>query len=119
MRCWIHTHPRFSAFMSTTDILQLHHNACLGIVLSPRGKGVKALVVALTDFGFHIVEALIKRADMLKEHIYQYPGAIYYQIPFEVVADACTVLTYAAERKSPVSCKTSSTVTMQIPSGHN
>jgi len=105
MRCWIHTHPRFNAFMSTTDILQLYYNACLnrysfGIVLSPRRKGVKALVVALTDFGFRIVQNLVKRADtskedrlkILRENIYKYPGGIYYQIPFETVPDACTVV---------------------------
>ena len=47
MSCWIHTHPRFSAFMSTTDILQLYYNACLnrlsfGIVLRQGAKESKA-----------------------------------------------------------------------------
>ncbi len=27
-RCWIHTHPRFKAFMSSTDICQLYGCAC-------------------------------------------------------------------------------------------
>jgi len=56
-RCWIHTHPRWRAFMSATDIFQLYLCACqfhlsFGIVISPRVKGLKVLCVHLTEIGF-------------------------------------------------------------------
>jgi len=49
VRCWIHTHPRFNAFMSSLDIHQLYANATylsasFGIVISPRIKGLKLLL---------------------------------------------------------------------------
>jgi len=79
-RCWIHTHPRFKSFMSRTDIMQLYYNACLnrnsfGIVLSPREEGVKALFVALTDFGFEKVAELTKEARQLHANELEYVKA--------------------------------------------
>jgi len=42
-RCWIHTHPRFKAFMSSIDIFQMFLNtktnpSSFGIVISPRDQ---------------------------------------------------------------------------------
>jgi len=53
-RCGIHTHPRFKAFMSSLDIYQLYgmtqqNPRSFGIVLSPRGEGLKALCVHLAQ----------------------------------------------------------------------
>jgi len=44
-RVWIHTHPRWRAFMSSIDIFQIYMcekfcGCMLGIVISPRGPGV-------------------------------------------------------------------------------
>jgi len=57
LRCWIHTHPAYKAFMSGLDLCQMYYLRCqnpdsFAIVLSPRKKGVKALCVHLTDAGF-------------------------------------------------------------------
>ena len=56
-RCWIHTHPRYPAYMSSLDLIQLYFMRLIddnsfGIVISPREKGVKLLCVHLTDEGF-------------------------------------------------------------------
>jgi len=42
-RCWIHTHPRFKAFMSSIDIFQMFLNtktnpSSFGVVISPRDQ---------------------------------------------------------------------------------
>jgi len=56
-RCWIHTYPRYPAYMSSLDLIQLYSlrlmdDNSFGIVISPREKGVKLLCVHLTDEGF-------------------------------------------------------------------
>ena len=47
-RCWIHTHPMYKGFMSSTDLYQLCGNYCqnpesFGIALPPRKEGLKVL----------------------------------------------------------------------------
>jgi len=55
-RCWIHTHPRPKAFMSSVDLVQLYNLMLFnpdsfGIVISPRQEGIKMLCVHLTEEG--------------------------------------------------------------------
>ena len=93
-RCWIHTHPRWKAFMSTLDIVQLYYNERMcghsfGIVLSPRREGAKALCVALTREGKahidHLREEACKSKIDPRNHIISHLRddiKYYYQIPF-------------------------------------
>ena len=69
-RCWIHTHPRFKAFRSSTDIIQLFGCACqnphsFGIVIFPRGEGLKVLCVRLTSAGFEKIQGYYKEAELM------------------------------------------------------
>ena len=56
-RCWIYTHPSYPAFMSSVDIYQMYRCETSGpafsfsMVISPRIKGLKVLVVRLTEAG--------------------------------------------------------------------
>ncbi len=104
-RCWIHTHPCFKAFMSSTDIYQFYAGECqyrhsFGIVLSPRAEGVKALCVHLTDDGFEEIgrycnEAMVEGKDT-KDHVsVRLQGSVrkyYCQIPFTTSSEPCTLL---------------------------
>jgi hypothetical protein len=56
-RCWIQTHPKFLAFVSSTNVCQLHGCACqnrhsFAVVISPRRDGLKMLCVHLTRAEF-------------------------------------------------------------------
>ncbi len=112
-RCWIHTHPRWRAFMSSIDIYQLFlcQKFCgysLGIVISPRGTGIKVLFVSLTRNGYEHLNELQQEAvtlgwdprDYIISHI---PGTLsvkyYYQIPFELSEEPCTVVDLRKEEK--------------------
>ena len=105
LRCWIHTHPRFDAFMSSTDILQMYSNACLnrhsfGIVLSPKREGVKALCVWLTEIGFvrireWFIEARTRNDPDERSYVVSKLSSstieFYCQIPFRTSAEQCLV----------------------------
>ena len=104
-RCWIHTHPCFKAFMSSTDIYQLHGFACqyrhsFGIVISPRGEGLKALTVHLTEDGFEETGRYCNEAEVrgtnAKEYvttrIHSSTKKFYCQIPFSTSSETCQVV---------------------------
>ena len=109
-RCWIHTHPRWKAFMSPTDIYQLYICACenrqsFGIVLSPRGQGLKALCVHLTQSGFEEVAGFCQDATTLQKDVMQHvilrisqsPNKFYCQIPFDVSSELCHIIDLRGE----------------------
>ena len=104
-RCWIHTHPRWKAYMSSTDIFQLYACACefrqaFGIVLSPRGEGLKALCVHLTQNGFRLVARFCQEATRMKVDVMQYALSqisashekLYCQVPFDISSEPCHVV---------------------------
>ena len=111
-RCWIHTHPRWKAYMSSTDIFQLYVCACqysqsFGIVISPRGAGLKALCVHLTEVGFTEVrrfcqEATARKIDVMNNAISQISASekkFYCQIPFDVSSDPCISIDLREEKE--------------------
>ena len=90
--------------MSSTDIYQLYiltlqNPLSFGIVISPRGKGLKALCVRLTRSGFNEIDHFHKEASTLgvdaREHalkrIRESANRFYCQIPFEISHDRCLV----------------------------
>ena len=105
-RCWIHTHPSFKAYMSSTDLIQLYFNACLnpesfGIVLSPKLDGVKALCVRLTGEGFANMRKWFDEAkqsgtadenEYVSLKLHEATIKLYSQIPFVASADSCQVV---------------------------
>jgi len=109
--CWIHTHPRWKAFMSPLDIFQMYQNQlmqdCLfGKVLSPRQQGVKALCVRISREGFEELEGL--RMGYRGDSRQQFPSIreymvsqfqksntkFYYQIPFTLSPEPCTLVDF-------------------------
>jgi len=115
-RCWIHTHPRFKAFMSSVDIFQLFMNArtnprSFGIVFSPRGYGVKALCVHITKTGLSELERFYNQALALQrerrelnvkeyvlKEIHSSDSKFYCQIPFILGPETCVVADLRRER---------------------
>jgi len=104
-RCWIYTHPRGKACMSSEELYQLYLRSKTSrnfftIVLAPRDDGVKALCVQLTEAGFNEIEQYCKEAKAkhqgIKEyvihHIDQSTVKFYYQIPFIVSYELCQVV---------------------------
>ena len=111
MRCWIHTHPLYKAFMSSEDIVQLYwlrkdelhdsespsNGKSFGIVISPRQEGVKALCVHLTDEAFVRMKRYEEIADgdlkgYLKTRLREgLENTFYCQIPFQISSVPCTV----------------------------
>jgi len=104
-RCWIHTHPRFKAFMSSTDICQLFGCACqnrhsFGIVISPRRDGLKMLCVHLTKAGFEEMKKFymeascfqVSPAEYVKRRIHESTTKFYCQIPFVTSDQPCHVV---------------------------
>jgi len=106
IRCWIHTHPHFKAFMSAVDIHQLYANACVnpnsfGIVISPKLEGLKALCVRLTRDGMDELKRLYLEAESRSpsspdkyviSNIHRTTKKLYYQIPFTVTYDQSQVV---------------------------
>jgi len=102
-RCWIHTHPKYKAFMSAIDLcqlfmLRLNDDNSFGIVLSPREQGIKALCVHLTEDGYSKLKNYYELAKS-NTKFFQYACArindscdtYYCQIPFVISPDATTV----------------------------
>ncbi len=90
--------------MSSLDIVQMFWNneVChysFGIVISPRGRGVKAFGVCLTERGKAHLEKLCKEAgdnhvrdvDMYIRTNLDWGMKYCYQVPFETTTDPCTV----------------------------
>ena len=104
LRCWIHKHPRFKAYMSSTDLFQLYlvtktNKRAFGIVISPRDEGPKALCVRLTKSGFKTMEKLFSDAEKEKVNAFEYVTShihglsdLYCQFDFRVTDDPCTVV---------------------------
>ena len=91
--------------MSSTDIFQLYACACefrqaFGIVLSPRGEGLKALCVHLTQKGFRLVARFCQEATRMKVDVMQYALSqisashekLYCQVPFDISSEPCHVV---------------------------
>ena len=119
-RCWIHTHPRFKAFMSSVDIFQLFMNTranpkSFGIVISPRGYDIKLLCVHITKTGLRELEEYYTQAVQTKQlmeregkefNVQQFvidqirssDNKFYCQIPFRVVGVPCFVADLRDER---------------------
>ncbi len=106
LRCWIHTHPRYKAYMSSKDIIQLYNNARMGnlsfgIVIAPKVKGLKALCVRLTNDGYEKVERILeesasvepeRREVFLSSAICNSSTSFYCQVPFTVSDQPCQVV---------------------------
>ena len=106
---WMHTHPRWSAYMSHIDIFQLFQNRSegytKGIVFSPRQTGVKMLCVDLTKEGLTEIDRLrglyrvlyggpkpvVDEKDFLLESIRDSSTKFYTRIPFSVDSCSCFV----------------------------
>ena len=106
MRCWIHTHPRFKAYMSSLDLYTLHtltrqNPNFFGIVLSPRGIGLKALIVCLTREGIEEINRF--KRDNSEEDvislIHDSSTKLYCQVPFNVLPEPCHVFDLRSEEE--------------------
>ena len=115
---WIHTHPRWEAFMSPTDIRQLYYhcpiNCPRGIVVSPRQTGVKMLFVELTREGIDELRSydnMYCSSKQLKKHygirdrfllekIRESRTKFYTRIPFSVSSGvSCIVADFRTEEQ--------------------
>ena len=112
MRCWIHTHPNFKAFMSRVDILQLYSlqkldSRMFGIVLSPVKQGVKGLCVHLTREGMDHIDTLYANArasHATNERAFVMSNIdssrkCYCQIPFSVSYEPCKVADFRSRNE--------------------
>ena len=81
----------------------------LGIVISPRREGVKALCVRLTASGKIYLNSLRDQAMQSKKDIRDY--IFYYQVLFEISDESCTVIDFR-EKEEVIS-----TLTRFIASG--
>jgi len=107
-RCWIHTHPKYQAYMSHVDIYQMYHcfvhckfSFCM--VIFPRSKGLKVLAVRLTKTGTEEIKRYIDEANCLgvdpkgyaEDKINASSTKFYYQVPLLVIdTDECVVVDY-------------------------
>jgi len=104
-RCWIFTHSRGKAYMTSEELYQLYlrsktNRNFFSIVLAPRDSGVKALCVQLTQVGFNEIEQYCKEAKAKHQGIKEYvihhinlsAAKFYYQIPFSVSYELCQVV---------------------------
>lgn len=117
VRCWINTHPRYKALMSSTDIYQLYgialtNRSSFGIVISPRMEGVKALCVHLTDEGFNWIDNFVNYLNRTEKNLKDYKSKVisfvdecsrdmkfYCQIPFTISYDECQLLDFWSNEK--------------------
>jgi len=99
-RCWIHMHPRWKAFMSSTDIYQLYNNALLE-------EGLKALSVHPTEAGFTEIKHFCENARALGVDMMEYALScistsdmkLYCQIPFDASSEPRVVIDQRSERE--------------------
>ena len=105
-RCWIHTHPRWLAFMSHVDILNLynmrsyqHPNLTCGIVFSPKTAGVKALCVELTKRGMQRVNFFTKTSHYPSQVMQGSKDLFYQQIPFTTSNEPCYVVDFRSRKE--------------------
>ena len=111
----LHTHQRFKAFMSSLDIVQLYwlslqNPSSFGIVLSPKGEGLKALCVHMTQPGIAQVAEYFREAATAQasgiasdatlyvcSRIHDSGKKFYCQIPIGISDDSCEVVDLRSE----------------------